>query len=71
MIFSSKCFLQKTNERILLYHYETSGQLAAVHFLEEIENTKKTFRNYLTFKKGVDIMNEGFPFFSRDPGPLP
>ena len=49
MIFSSRPFLQKTNERILLYYYETSGRLAFVHFLEEIEDTKKTFRNYLTF----------------------
>ena len=65
MIFSSRCFLQKTNERILLYYYETSGRLVFVRFLEEIEDTKKTFRNYLTFKlektisrqKG-QIMNE-------------
>ena len=43
MIFSSRHFLQKTNERILLYNCETSG------FLEKIEDTKKTFRNCLTF----------------------
>ena len=49
MIFSSRCFFQKTNERILLSYYETSGQLVFVCFLEEIEDTKKTFRNYLTF----------------------
>ena len=49
MVFSSRRFLQKTNERILLYYYETSGRLLFVRFLEEIEDTKKTFRNYLTF----------------------
>ena len=49
MIFSSRRFLQKTNERILLYYYETSGRLVFLRFLEEIEDTKKTFRNYLTF----------------------
>ena len=49
MIFSSRRFLQKTNERILLY-YENSGWLVFVRFLEEIEDTKKTFRNYLTFR---------------------
>ena len=44
----SKWFFQddvsskKTNERILLYYYE---QLVFVRFLEEIEDTKKTFRN--------------------------
>ena len=45
MIFSSQRFFQKRNERILLYYYETSGQLFFVCFLEEIEDTKKTFRN--------------------------
>ena len=45
MIFSSRCFLQKTKERILLYYYETSSWLVSVRFLEEIEDTKKTFRN--------------------------
>ena len=53
MIFSSRCFLQKTNEGILLYNYETSSRLVFVHSLEEIEDTKKTFRNYLTFKRMV------------------
>ena len=37
-------FLQKTNKRIILYYYETSGRFVFVHFLEEIEDTKKTFR---------------------------
>ena len=45
MIFSSRRFLQKTNKQILLYYYETSGCLVFVRFLEEIEGTKKTFRN--------------------------
>ena len=40
---------QKTNDRILLYYYETSCWLVFVWFLEEIEVTKKTFRNWLTF----------------------
>ena len=44
-IFSSRPFLQKTNERILLYYYETLGRLVFVRFLEEIEDTKKTFQN--------------------------
>ena len=35
-------FLQKTNERIRLYYYDTSGQLVFVCFLEKIEGTKKT-----------------------------
>ena len=35
-IFSSRRFLQNTNERILLYYYETSGRLVLVCFLEEI-----------------------------------
>ena len=51
MIFSSQHFLQKTNERILLYYYETSGLLVFVRFLEEIEDAKKTLRNYQTFTK--------------------
>ena len=31
--------------------YDTSGRLVFVRFLEEIEDTKKTFQNKLTFKK--------------------
>ena len=38
-------FLQKKDQRILLYYYKTSGQLVFVCFLEEIEETKKTFQN--------------------------
>ena len=49
MTFLSGRFLQKTNKRILLYYYETSGRLVFVRFLEEIEDTNKSFRNYLTF----------------------
>ena len=36
------------NNQIELYDYETSDRLVFVHFLEEIEDTKKTFWNYLT-----------------------
>ena len=57
MIFSSRRFLQKTNKRILLYYYETSGRLVFVCFLEEIEDTKKTFRNYLTFSQITQSYN--------------
>ena len=53
----SKClfdvfnFYQKTKHIIRLYYYDTSGQLVFVCFLREIEDTKKTFQNYLAFKK--------------------
>ena len=49
MVFGVFDFLQKTNERIQLYYYDTSSRLVFVRFLEEIEDTKKPFRNYLTF----------------------
>ena len=51
MVFGVIDFLQKTNKQIRLHYYETSGRLVFVRFLEEIEDTKKTFRNYLTFSK--------------------
>ena len=38
-------FLQKTNEQIRLYYYDTSGRLVFVRFLEEINDPKKPFRN--------------------------
>ena len=41
----SKCFFQKTNKQIQLYYYETAGRHVFVRFLEEIEDTKRTFRN--------------------------
>jgi hypothetical protein len=46
------------NKRIILYYDETSGQLVFVRFLEEIEDTEKTFRNQLTFN---DISIQEFP----------
>ena len=44
-LFAILEFYQKTNEIIRLYYYDTSGRLAFVHLLGEIEGTKKTFRN--------------------------
>ena len=38
-------FLKKKNERIRLYYYDTSGRLVSDHFLEEIDDPKKPFRN--------------------------
>ena len=35
-------FLQKTNEQIRLYYYDTSGRLFFVLFLEEIDEPQKT-----------------------------
>ena len=58
--FSSRRFLKKTNERILLHYYETSGGLVFVRFLEEIEDTKKTFPNYLTFSDYTDHLEKTF-----------
>ena len=49
-------FFQKTNKRILLYCYETSGRLVFVRFLEEIEDTKTHFKNQLTFKHCNDFL---------------
>ena len=43
-VFQADVFSKK-HERILLYYYETSDRLVFIHFLEEIEDTKKTFRN--------------------------
>jgi hypothetical protein len=44
-------FFQKTNEKIRLNFYDTSGRLVFVRFLEGFEDTPKTFRNYVTFNK--------------------
>ena len=38
-------FFQKTNKSIRLHYYNTSGRIVFVRFLEEFEDTKKTFRN--------------------------
>ena len=37
------------SERIRLYYYDTSGRLVFVRFLEEIEDSKNTFWNWLIF----------------------
>ena len=60
MIFSGRRFLQKMNERVLLYYYETSGWLIFIHFLEEIEDTKRTFWNHLTFRFSILPYHEFF-----------
>ena len=43
MIFPSWWFFRKTNGRIRLYYYDTSGWLVFVCCLEEIEDTKRHF----------------------------
>ena len=40
--FAKFCGLLRIYE---LYYYDTSGRLVFVRFLEEIEDTKKTFQN--------------------------
>ena len=66
MICPSRRFLQKTNKRILLYYYETSGRLVFVRFLEEIEYTKNTFRNYLTFNRNISQQDLYTMIFNSD-----
>ena len=43
MVFGVFDFLQKMNERIQLYFYDTSSRLVFARFLEEIEDTKNHF----------------------------
>ena len=45
MFFGVIDFLQKTNERLRLYYYDTFGRLAFVRFLEESDDPKKSFQN--------------------------
>ena len=45
MVFLGLDFLQKTNEGILFYYYDTSGRLVFVRLLEEINDPEKPFRN--------------------------
>ena len=52
-VFDVFDFLQKTNKGIQLYYYDTSNRHVFVRFLEETEDTKKPFRNYLTFNAQV------------------
>ena len=52
----SKGFFQANvsyKKRIRLYYYDTPGRFVFVPFLEEIEDTKKMFRNELAFRKAV------------------
>ena len=41
---------KKRTKQFVFTTYGTSSWLVFVHFLEESEGTKKTFRNYLTFR---------------------
>ena len=45
----SKRLFHKDIQKLSDLYYETSGWLVFVCFLEEIEDTKKTFQNYLAF----------------------
>ena len=49
--FFNPTFPPKNKQMNSIYYYETSGWLVYINFLEEIEDTEKTFRNYLTFRK--------------------
>ena len=44
--------VNKANELILLYYYETSGRHVFICFLEEIEDTKKHFEIIWPLAKG-------------------
>ena len=54
------------NEKIWLNYYDTLGRLVFVRFLEEFEDNKTTFRNYLTFSDLKNFANS-IKFFSHDP----
>ena len=43
--FQADISIKKRKKQILFCFYETSGRLVFVRFLEEIEDTKKKFRN--------------------------
>ena len=57
-----------TKEFDITYYYDTSSRLVFVRFLEETEDTKKPFRNYLTFnptqKKESSIITDYSPHFA-------
>ena len=57
MTFGILGFFQKTNERIQYFCLTVLKTNLFVCFLEESEDTKKSFRNYLTFKKNTKSMN--------------
>ena len=44
-LFGVFTFCQKTNEKNRFNYYDTLGWFVNVRFLEEFEDTKKTFRN--------------------------
>ena len=55
MFFWGHQFPPEKNKQIRLYYYDTSGRLVFVRFLEEINDTKKPFQNYLTFTNKKDM----------------
>jgi hypothetical protein len=57
LFFQADISSKKTNKRIRINCYDTSGRLVFVHFLEEIEDTEKTFRNWLTFSTYLEYIS--------------
>jgi hypothetical protein len=55
---------KKTNKKIRLNYYDTSGRLVFVRFLEELEDTKKTFRNQVTIIEFKTTQKSRCKFFS-------
>ena len=53
MFFSILRFLQKTNERNRFFCLTVLKMNLFIRFLEESEDTKKSFRSYLTFTIGL------------------
>ena len=58
MFFGVFDFLQKMNERIRLYYYDTSSQLVFVCFLEESEDTIKNHFEIIWLKKFLHLNSE-------------
>ena len=56
MIFSHWFFLQKTNLRILLYYYETSGRLYFVRFWTKLKTSKRHFKIIWPLEARAEIL---------------
>ena len=76
MIFSGRRFLQKMNERVLLYYYETSDWLVFVHLWRKLKTPKGHFEINWTLKlhtyvlmniryKRTYIWGQIDPFYSK------
>ena len=67
LISKANCQALNSSKKRTFEVFFTTMQRVFVRFMKEIEHTKKTFRNYLTFMTGKTTYNASFTVITVTP----